>query len=81
MEKIPAIVVKVVPSKIEKDAFSGKRYEVGNYVLVQEIASGALHTFINGSINGVKPELRVVDTGGNITWQRSASYNLPFFSA
>ena len=81
MEKIPATVVKVLPSKIDTDPFNGKRYETGNYVLVQEIASGTLHTFINGSMNQVKPELRVVGTKGNIVWHSSASYNLPFFNA
>ena len=81
MEELPAVVVKVVPSKVERDSFDGKRYETGNFVLVQEIASGALHTLINGSLNGVKPEWRVVGTKGNIVWHKSASFNLPFFSA
>lgn len=81
MERIPAIVVKVVPSKVEVDSFSGKRYEVGNYVIVQEVASRQLHTFINGSMNQVPVELRRVNSVGFIVWHRSASYNLPFFTA
>ena len=81
MDRIPAIVVKVVPSKIEVEHFSGKRFEVGNYVIVQEVTSRQLHTFINGSMNQVPIELRKVDTVGFIVWHRSASYNLPFFTA
>lgn len=81
MERISAIVVKVVPSKIEVEHFSGKRFEVGNYVIVQEVTSRQFHTFINGSMNQVPVELRMVDTVGFITWHRSASYNLPFFGA
>ena len=81
MERIPAIVVKVVPSKIEVDSFSGKRFEVGDYVIVQEVTSRQLHTFINGSMNQVPLELRQVDQQGFIVWHRSVSYNLPFFGA
>jgi hypothetical protein len=81
MEKIPATVVKVVPSKIEVEAFSGKRFEVGNYVVVQENDSKRLHTFINGSMNQIPIGLRTVGTEGFITWHKSVSYNLPFFSA
>jgi hypothetical protein len=81
MERIPAIVVKVVPSKIETDHFNGKRYEVGNYVIVQEVESRQLHTLINGSMNQVPIQLRKVDTVGYITWHKSASFNLPFFAA
>jgi hypothetical protein len=81
MEKIPAIVVKVVPSKIDVDPFDGKRYETGNSVVVQEVESRRLHTFLNGSMNQVSVGLRTVGTEGFITWLRSASYNLPFFGA
>ena len=81
MERIPAIVVKVVPSKIEVEHFSGKRFEVGNCVIVQEVTSRQLHTFINGSMNQVSIELRRVNAVGFIVWHRSASYNLPFFNA
>ena len=81
MEKIPATVVKVVPSKIEEYGFNGKRYETGNLVIVQEIESGRLHTLLNRSLNQVPIELRQVGVRGFIEWCKSASYNLPFFSA
>ena len=80
MKRIPAKVVKVIPSKIERDTFNGKVYEIGNYVIVQEIASGRLHTLINGSLNQAPFELRKVGQEGYVTWHRSASYSLPFFS-
>lgn len=70
-----AEVVEDVPSKIEKDDFTGKRFELGNYKVVRD-ESGEEHHLINGSINQTSAR---VGTKGKVVYRTGPTYGLWFF--
>lgn len=75
----PARIVKVVPSNIKADEFSGKLYDHGNYVVAREDKSDREHVLMNGSMNGVPEHKRIVGKRGWIRWVQITSCNFPTF--
>lgn len=62
------------------DPFTGKKADYGSYVQVMQ-DDGETHTFINGSINQVPVQHRIVGKRGEIEWVRTSTSNLPYFRA
>ena len=73
-----ATVTKVVGSKTQRDSFTGKLFELGNYVEVMD-ETGELHIFHNGALDQVKMEDRVEGKQGTVSYETCASFGLWFF--
>jgi hypothetical protein len=82
-EKVSAKITAVVPSKIEMDRFDGKRYENGNYCVVEpDPAAGwqSDYNFPNNSLVAIPVCDRVVGTKGFLVWRKFGSYTGPIWS-
>lgn len=75
-----AVIYDVVESDIREDKFSGKRYQYGNFVRVQD-ETGEIHIFTNGSLNGISPENRVEGKKGTIQYRSTPFMGLWYFKA
>lgn len=71
-----AKVVEIVLSNIIRDSFTGKRYETGNYCVVElDVPNKLQVTMINGSAQNIPECDRVVGTEGTVHWAVVGNYH------